>query len=377
MFTSRWPHLVPGDTNGETDVFVRDRKTDTTRRISVATGGAQGNRESVQPAISADGRYVAFTSGASNLVPGDTNRRLDVFVRDRVAHVTRRVSLATGGGQANSDSNLPAISANGRYVAFISTASDLVARDTNGQYDVFVRNRTKKVTRRVSVGTGEEQSDGDSFRVDISADGHYVVFTSYASNLVPSDTVDNNEDVFLRDRVAHRTRLVSRDRDGGVDATGSSKAGVVSGHGRFVAFESDASNLVNGDTNGRSDVFLRDMAKNITKRMSVGAGGAQGNQPSTEPDISANGRYVAFTSDASNLVTGDTGRSDVFVRDRATRETSRVSVTNAGAQANRGSYYPAVTAHGRYVAFTSTASNLVAGDTNGEPDVFVRDRGAE
>ncbi len=374
-FFSYASNLVPHDTNGRSDVFVRDRVTHVTRRVSVAAGGQDSNRPSNNPAISADGRYVAFRSYASNLVAGDTNGRADVFVRDRVAKVTQLVSVGPGGAQANGYSLTPDVSAHGRYVTFTSAASNLVAGDTNGTSDVFVRDRVAQVTKRVSVGPDGAQADSDSGFPAISADGRYIAFNSSASNLGVVDDTNGRQDVFVRDRVAEVTRRVSVSPDG---AQGDSYSfdPAISAHGRYVAFRSRASNLVTGDTNRRQDVFVRDRAANVTQRVSVGPGGAQADNGSLDPAISAHGRFVAFSSNARNLVTGDTnGKQDVFVRDRAANVTQRVSVGPGGTQANSGSGIPAISAHGRYVAFRSRASNLVAGDTNGTNDVFVRNRG--
>jgi len=198
-FSSVASNLVPGDTNDDWDVFVRDRVDRVTRRVSVGPGGGQANCGSVEPAISRGGRYVAFDSSASNLVPGDTNHESDVFVRDRVDRVTRRVSIGPGGHQANRNSGAPAISPGGRYVAFHSSASNLVPGDTNNAFDVFVRDRGDRVTRRVSIGPGGRQANSHSFDPAISADGRHVAFGSDASNLVPGDT-NNALDVFVWDR---------------------------------------------------------------------------------------------------------------------------------------------------------------------------------
>jgi Tol biopolymer transport system component len=335
-------------------------------RVPVDRSGQQANGESLEPAISADGRFVTFTSGASNLVPGDTSSSLDVFVRDRMAQVPRRVSVGPGGQEANSISLDPAISADGRFVTFVSHASNLVPGDTNNDIDVFVRDRVAQLTRRVSVGPGGHQGNDHSLEPAISGHGRFVAFTSRASNLVPGDT-NNDFDVFVRDRVAQLTRRVG---PGGRQAA-------ISGHGRYVAFTSGVA-LVAKRTHGREDVFFLDRTLHVTRRVSVGSGGQQANDISFEPAISADGRFVAFRSPASNLVAGDTnGIDDVFVRDRRLHVTQRVSVGSGGHQANSGSFFAAISAHGRYVTFTSAATNLVAGDTNRRLDVFVRDRTAQ
>jgi Tol biopolymer transport system component len=371
-FVSAASNLVAGDTNHRSDVFVRDRVARVTERVSVGLAGVQANGRSTTPAISADGRYVAFMSSGRNLVAGDTNYRPDVFVRDMVNHVTRRVSVGPGGAQANGRSSQPSISADGRYVAFGSNATDLVAGDTNGANDVFMRDTVAHVTRRVSVGRhGAQTADRkNSLNPSISADGRYVAFISRAANLVASDT-NHNFDVFVRDMVNHLTRRVSVGRDG-TQGNGRSRSPSISADGRYVAFVSASNNLVAGDT-GAYDVFVRDTVNHVTRRVSVGPGGAQPNGRSSRPSISANGRYVAFDSTARNLVAGDTNdRFDVFVRDTVNHVTRRVSVGAGAAQANGNGWWAAISANGRYVAFQSAARNLVAGDTNGAEDVFAR-----
>jgi Tol biopolymer transport system component len=338
-------------------------------RVSVAGDGSQANNDNYSLAISADGRYVAFYSAASSLVPGDTNGALDVFVRDRRAGTTQRVSVATDGSQGNGFSYDPAISADGRYVAFDSYASSLVPGDTNGDSDVFVRDRRLGTTQRVSVATNGSQGNGDSASPAISADGRYVAFSSDASNLVPGDT-NGALDVFVRDRRSGTTQRVSVATDGS-QANGGSPA--ISADGRYVAFTSVASNLVPGDTNGFEDVFVRDLKSGTTRRVSVATDGSQGNNDSSvRPAISADGRYVAFESYASNLVPGDTNGLE-FVRDLRLDTTRQVDVAADGGQPNGLSFFPAISADGRYVAFESYASNLVPGDTNHSADVFVRD----
>ena len=371
-FVSSASNLVPGDTNRRADVFVRDRRTGTTRRVSLGAGGAQGNGDSSEPALSANGRFVAFYSEARNLVPGDTNGQADVFVRDRRTGTTRRVSLGSGGSQSNGASVQPALSADGRFVAFISDATNLVPGDTNGLTDVFVRDRQTGTTRRVSLGAGGAQGNWGSVEPAVSADGRFVAFTSLADNLVPGDTNGITADVFVRDRQTGTTRRVSVG-PGGVQSDGNSQFPALSADGRFVAFWSQATNLVPTDTNGTADVFVRDRQTGTTRRVNVGPGGVQANDISFYLALSADGRFVAFSSFATNLVPGDTnGSYDVFVRDRQKGTTRRVSLGPGGAQGNDSSYDPAVSADGRFVAFSSDASNLVPGDTNGFTDVFVR-----
>jgi Tol biopolymer transport system component len=341
-------------------------------RVSVGNSGGEGNLESNQPAISADGRFVAFTSLASNLVNGDTNATRDVFVRDAVAGTTIRVSVDSTGNQGDGESSRPSISADGRYIAFQSVASNLVADDTNDATDVFVHDTVGGTTTRVSVDGLGAQSDLGGTAPAISADGRYVAFASLA-NLVAADTNDAT-DVFVHDTSEGTTTRVSVDSTG-TQANGGSLEPVMSADSQYVAFTSLASNLVTGDTNDDYDTFVRDRFNGVTTRVSVSGTGTQADKGSFEPAISADGRYVAFQSSASSLVPDDTNGSavDIFVRDTSADTTTRVSVDNNKNESNNASYYPSISADGRFVAFMSNATNLVNGDLNGVQDAFVRD----
>ncbi len=271
--------------------------------------------DSRRPTISADGRYVAFESGSTNLVPGDANGTEDIFVRDLVSGETTRVSLGVAGAQGDGWSHDPAISADGRYVAFESWATNLVPGDTNIAGDIFVRDLVSGETTRVSVGAAGAQGDWWSHDPAISADGRYVAFESQATNLVPGDT-NGGADIFVRDLVSGETTRVSvgvaGDLAGEVELNWSA---AISADGRYVAWASAATNLVDGDTNAIDDIFVRDLVSGVTTRVSVGAAGAQGDGWSADAAISADGRYVAFSSIATNLVDGDNNAlEDVFVR---------------------------------------------------------------
>jgi extracellular elastinolytic metalloproteinase len=378
-FASRASDLVVGDTNQSVDVFVRDRETGATERVSVDSQGAQAASGGASPAISADGRFVAFTSDSPDLVPGDMNGVSDVFVHDRTTGATERVSVGGSGKQGNRASRLPAISGDGRFVAFESGASNLVPGDGNGVVDVFVRDRETGATERVSVDSAGQEGDGRSDSCTISADGRVVAFQSEASNLVAGDT-DGTQDIFVRDREAGTTEAVSYDQSG--SPAGGVLAPAVSADGRFVAFSSSFSGFVPNDTNGVLDVFVRDRATGEIERASVSSSGKQtGSAGARLPGISADGRRVSFRSGATELVPDDTNAAeDVFVHDRFTGRTERASVGSTGAQANQRSLQdsvrgPAMSADGRYTAFSSSATNLVPDDTNGAIDIFVRDRG--
>jgi len=395
LINSQATDLVATDTNDRWDVFVRDRSSGTTNRVSVSTGGAQAAPTSdpwggsTAGGISASGRYVVFQSDAANLVPGDTNRAEDVFLHDQASGVTTRVSVGKSGRQANGPSAFAAISADGRYVAFESMASNLVRGDTNKLGDVFVRELATGKTTRVSLNSRGAQarckvSYCESTEPALSAHGRYVAFESSATNLVPHDT-NKLADVFVRDRRTGKTQRVSvdsRGRQGGHDRTlNGSNAPVISADGRYVAFHSADANLVPGDTNKVFDIFVRDRKTHHTKRVSVSSSGKQANAESLGGlTISADGRYVAFTSLASNLVAGDSNDiTDVFVRDLRTARTVLASLGQGGNQGMDASAVGggsvAFSANDRYLAFSSWASEFVPGDTNIVPDAFVRDFG--
>ncbi|MCG2806743.1 MAG: hypothetical protein L6413_00535, partial [Coriobacteriia bacterium] len=370
VFRSFSSDLVAGDSNGEGDIFVHDRNTGVTSRVSVDSDGTQANNDCYEASISSDGRYVSYRSSASNLVAGDTNGALDIFVHDRSTGVTSRVSVDSDGTQANSDSYSPAISSDGRYVTYCSFASNLIVGDTNGAWDVFVHDRNTGVTSRVSVASdGTEGNSGSSYPF-VSSDGRYVTYCSDASNLVVGDT-NALVDIFVHDR---STGVTSR-ADVALDGTQSNGACYdpsISTDGRYVTYYSLASNLVTDDTNGTSDVFVRDRNTGVTSRVSASSDSAQGNDYCFTPSISPDGRYITFCTESSGLVAGDTNSTyDVFVHDRNTAVTTRASVTSDGSQANSESGSPSMSADGRYIAFYSEASNLVAGDTNASGDVFV------
>jgi Tol biopolymer transport system component len=316
-FYSAADNLVPSDTNGSPDIFLRDRQSGTTELVSIDSLGLQANAESLFPSISGDGRCIAFWSYATNLVPGDTNGAADLFVRDLQAGTTERVSVDSAGAQGNAapeGPRRPSITTDGRFVVFASRSSNLVAGDSNQSDDVFVRDRQSGQTSRVSVDSLGNQGNDVSVSPSVSADGRYVAFLSIASNLVPGDT-NNFPDIFVRDRQLGTTELVSVD-SGGVQGNEYSYAPSISADGRLVAFTSRSSNLVAGDTNQSDDIFIRDRQNGTTVRENLNSGGVQADLGGTWPSMSADGRYIAFESAATNLVPGDTnGSLDVFVRD--------------------------------------------------------------
>ncbi|WP_083918143.1 TolB family protein [Methylosarcina fibrata] len=372
-FASEANNLVDDDGNDTMDVFVHDLLTGKTQRVSVDSAGVEGNGPSFSPAFAADGSLVAFASGADNLVAGDNNNTYDVFVRNLKTGVTSRISVDSSGMEGNGSSSGPSFSANGRFVAFLSYASNLVAEDGNGTADVFVHDLKTGITQRASVDSSGTEGNGFSYEPVLSENGRYVAFSSYASNLVSGDN-NGTYDVFVRDLVAGETQRVSVGNSG-IEGNNESAGPAISGNGRYVAFHSKASNLVEGDGNYAIDVFVRDLKKGVIERISLDSTGVEGNSTSLYPAISANGRYIAFHSTATNLIPGDDNvTADVFVRDLRTDSTEMMSLGDSGVEGNSTSIYPAISGNGRFVAFETYADNLTADDTNEEIDIFVRRR---
>jgi hypothetical protein len=265
--------------------------------------------------------------------------------------------------------NAPSISSDGRYIAF-TTMMALVPGDLNGVNDVYVYDRGTRQFSWMSQTTSGEQANGISRNARISASGRYVVFESIAPNLAPGDT-GADFDVFRHDRVTGETIRVSVPTGGG-EGTGNSTDPRISDDGNLVAFASTAFDLVGNDANGASDIFVRDIAAGTTTRVSVASTGGEADLASTEPAISGDGRFIAFTSAATNLVAGDANAvSDIFVRDRSAGTTTRVSVASTGGEANKGSTGASLSRDGRFVSFLTSSTNLVAGVTG--TTAYVRD----
>jgi Tol biopolymer transport system component len=354
-------------------LVVRDLQSNSTVLANIGPNGAPIPADTEQ-SISANGRFVAFAFYDPGQPVNDTNGM--VFVRDLLAGTTSRVSLKSNGERGDGMSSTPSLSGDGRYVAFASFGA-LTAGDANLHQDIFMKDRQDSSTDLISISKVASRTppgrSGESSESSASYDGRFVAFVSSAAVLVPNDTNTAN-DVFIRDRQLGTTARASVG-SGGTEANGDSSNPSLSGNGRFIAFASVARNLVPNDSNGVQDVFVRDTQTGNTTRVSIGTNGAQGTLESRDPAISADGRFVVFTSDASNLVSNDTNNvSDVFIRDRQTGATTRLSVTSAGAQGNQGSFGASISADGRFVTFSSRANNLAAGDTNNVNDIFLRDR---
>lgn len=390
-------------------------------RVSVDSNGAQANAMSYRGVLSADGRFVAFDSEATNLVAEDANGFGDVFLHDLQFKTTTLASAPAGGGLANGGSGTPAVSADGRFVAFESNATNLTGTaDTNGFTDIYVKDMQTGSVTRASVDSAGGEPNGESVWPSISGDGRFVVFVSEADNLVPNDT-NGAGDVFVHDMQMGVTIGVSVTGNAGAFDAG------ISLDGRFVVFNSGSTNLVPDDTNGKQDVFVYSMQTGQIVRASVNSSGVEGAQASTEPSISGDGRYVTFSTSSENFTNLDTyGYTQLYVRDMQTgsihlasykdgyvmagiSDSSEISangryilfsfddkgdgmpdrwlyihdqVTNVTTMiVNRTSDYsgsailPSISADGLRIAFASSASSFVADDTNNVRDIFVKDIG--
>ncbi len=376
-FASGATNLVAGDTNDYFDIFVRDRKLGTTSRVSVSSSGAQSNGASFAPTISADGRYVAYDSYGTNLASGDTNGGSDVFVYDLLARTTVKVSKSASGGAANGESAFASISADGRYVAFDSTATNIVPGDTNAHGDVFRWDRTTGKSVRVSLrNNGTQSSDGAGGLASISADGSKIAFVSSSTDLMSGDTNGYN-DVYVRNQTAGTTTRASLGSDGRQGQDDVDEA-TISADGTHVAFNL-AWPLVDADEGWTEDVYVRNLTAGTTAWASGPVTGAPANDSRGESygaALSGDGRYVAFTSFANDLLDGDLNTwQEVYLRDMTSGTVSRIAANSAGIFGTASSYGPSVTPDGAHVAFGASADNLVNLDTNNSDDVFVYEPG--
>ena len=379
-FASSASNLVAGDNNNNEDVFVYDRIEDTMKLISKSDGGQLGDRNSTDPAISADGLFVTFQSEARNLVPGDENGGTDpsagrdIFVYDLVNDTIERVSLRDNGGESNQASGNPSISGDGRYVAFESSANNLVSGYAVGNTNVYILDRTENTIIGIPVPFADILTNRDSLNPAISTDGAYVAFEFSV------DRNDDNQslnyrytDIYLYGTGSGAVQRISGTKIGTEADSTKSEAPSISADGRYIAFESNLEDIDFYDTNDAVDVFVYDRETEITRRVSAnGSTGGQLFKDSTNPSLSGDGRYVAFESMASNLVDSDTNNAiDIFMTDLATGEITLASVNADGVQGNDYSYLPSLSYDGKCMVFQSAASNMVSGDFNSSDDIFV------
>lgn len=364
--------LVPEDSNSADDIYLRDLRTGTVSLVSVASDGSQGDGASTQASISSDGRFVVFRSAATNLVADDTNGVEDIFLRDLLAGTTVRVSLGGGGAEANGASSTPAVADGGRFVVFSSTATNLDASDSNGVQDVFLRDTVSNTTTLVSSNSaGTSSANGASYDPAVTPDGAYLAFSTEATDVVAGG-LNGQRQVVRIERATPANRVLVSQSAGGAQADGACYEPSLSGDGSRIAFFTLATNLgPAADTNGFFDVYLRDQTANTTTRISQADGGGESDNHSGFASLSENGNAVAYGSLATNLVSNDdNGGFDVFTWSGGT--TSRASLTAGEGEANFGSDLPAISQDGHWVAFRSAATNLIGLDALADDDIFVR-----
>ncbi len=357
-FVSDASNLVPGDGNGVADVFVRDLRSNTTERISVSSAEVEGDNDSSVDAlaISPGGRFVTFMSDATNLAPGNDDSLCapdpcpDVYIRDRTAGTTQMLVPIDRGFPVHM-----ILSADARFYAWDDSTLDGVERCRRSS-------QTCVLASVLPPSVNVDEADPNAFLGGMSSGGRFVLFRKLGFPEPPTVSAGG---VFLRDMVAHTTHIVTTDP--------ADLASALSPQGRFSLFTSRSSKLVKHDTNGKRDVFVRDRRTGVIHRISLSSGEHQANGNSLGIAISSQGRYCLFSSGATNLVAGDTnGHRDLFLRDRRLGTTVRVDVSTSGSQANGPVRFSALSADGRWAAFGSAATNLVAGDANGVRDVFAR-----
>jgi len=363
------------------DVFRYKRSDQSVIRVSVSSGGSPANRDSGASDVTADrvmstedGRYTVFSSDADNLVPGDSNSASDIFIRDNVLGQTELVSIALGGVAANGPSYWPSGSNDGRYVVFASKATDLTGSSVPPYEFAYLRDRYAGTTVAVCGSLGGAVVNGGCAQPAISAAGGVVAFISDADNLVPSTFVARHgrAEVYVKTLVLPGQTLLSL---GNPSPDGVEWINLSSDGGK-VALTSYAE-LVTGDADENEDVFVVNATTLHVDWISVSHSGGDSDGDSTTPFMSRSGSFVAFASDASNIITSDTnGFADIFLRNLSAGSTSRVSVSSAGQQADGPSYWPSVSDDGGYVVFESSATNLIDDDTNAKNDIFLRDLSA-
>ena len=369
VFSSSADNLVNGDTNGVPDIFTYRLATGNMTRVSVASDGTEANSSSFSNSVSADGTKIVFLSAASNLVPGDTNDIIDVFLHDTTTRETIRVSEADDGTEANLSSRDPYISADGGTIVYSSSAQTLVPGGTNGFRNIFRYDVATETTTRISMGHTGEESDEHSTYPTVTADGSTIVYTSFATNIVPDDT-NGMLDIFAFDAATEATTRLSLGTNG-QQLDHNSSDSMITPDGARVVFESTATNVVDVSSPWASDIYWIDMATGAVSRVSVASDGTPGNGASEAGHISADGTTVVFESDASNLVPGDTnGVRDVFVHEIGSATTTLVSVATDDTLGDDDSDWPAVSGDGTRIVYQSQATTLIDTDVNAEWDVF-------
>ena len=373
VFHSEATNLVEPSTNDRFQIFVADLESGELEMVSLNDDGVAGNGNAYHASISADGSRVVFSSDSTTLVPGEQTSFEDIYVRDLNTGTLERLSVNSSGEVGNSASTRPSISHDGSRVAFASRARNLVPGDTSYGRDIFVKDLAQGWMRRINLGPRAEEANRLSNHPIISGNGRFVAYTSHADNLVEGDT-NGRQDVFVHDLATGQTERVSVASDD-VEGNGTSYEPSISDDGRFVAFYSRADNLVEGDTNEALDVFVRDRQLGTTERVSLTYRGEQSQGASFRAAISGDGSCVGFVSAAPDMVEREGyGWDEVYVRDRVRGVTEKISVGSRGARTKASSTAPTLSHDGSKVAFTSWASNLMNEETRNRADIYLRDR---
>lgn len=369
-FTSYANNLVLNDNNGFCDIFIRDNHLNTTKRISISNTGEEGNGNSFEPSISSNGRYVAFTSYATNLVPDDNNGFSDVFIYDLFLNITKLVSISSKGEQGNQNSHGASINGNGHFIAFTSFATNLVTDDTNEASDIFIRDMVSATTKRCSVSSKGSQGNFDSADPSISDDGQFISFTSSANNLVAEDS-NECADIFVYNQLGgiEIVSISNKGEKGNYDSCKSS----INGNGNYVSFISWADNLVDGDGDRWQDLFVYDRLLKKTERIAPIVHWDEGESFYGAAAISADGNCIAFVS-RPFLIYNDLPIYifNIFAHNRRTNTTEWISVSPSGEGGNYHSMNPSINADGSHIVFESEADNLVEIDTNSAIDIFLK-----
>lgn len=373
VFESEATTLVENDENGYGDIFVFDTETQTTQLVSVNSEGEQVNYHAEYPAISGNGRFIAFVSRATNLGETVSGTYYHIYVHDMVSGETKLISESSDGTLANAISHYPSLSFDGNLIVFQSTATNLISEGTDGTKHVYIHNLETGETSLISLNSDNIPANHEAEYPSISSDGRYVSFSSDATNLVEND---NNDvaDIYVRDLLEETTVRVSVASNGWEGNDHSYSFSAISENGIYVAFQSSANNLVDYDTNDSVDIFVHNLITKETERVSINSLGDEAIENCIFPSISNDGRFVSFQSYSWNLVSGDNNSSiDVFIHDRQTNITKRVSINSEGIQGNGPSSNISITPDGFFAVFQSSATNLIDDDTNGYDDIFLHD----
>jgi Tol biopolymer transport system component len=374
LFSSASTLLVPGTTTTFRHVFLKDRTTGGVELLSVDDQGVEANADCKNPRMSDDGTYVVFESAATNLVASDTNNKVDCFLRDRTSGHTEMVSVATSGVQGDADSTLPIVSGDGRYVFFTTGASNFSSVDDNNQADVYLRDRVAGTTTLVSVAVDGTAPNGYSVSDDLTPDGRYAVFECNAHDVVPNDPLTTHLKVLVADLASSTIEVASIASDGSwiqADCTG---ARIVS-DGHLVTFETADLYVVPNDTNNATDVFVRDRTAGTTERVSLGPNGEEAQGFCSHGSMSDDGRFVVFETSAENWDPTDRNvAGDVYLRDLELGSTRRLSLSTDGQGSKWGCWNQALSRDGHVVVFEAGGDELDPNDHNGHTDVYVHER---